>query len=283
MRRWSCPPALRPPCALGPRALTSWRLTARPAPPLGTYSSADVLAGQATGGGSVLSWPGGGSVSFSTSADDTPAVQADTGGSVILNVTAPYAGTVTTTGEGSIGLYATGSGSTEEGTVASSISVTNFTISTQNLGDYSIPIYASQGGQITVTGGSATSVGDSSFGAAVVGGGTINLTGTTILTTGDGSAGMIINGAGGVINASGVSITTHGNVDSSLGNDADGAYNGPFGATYPAGGTLTITSSTITTTEPTPRAWSRARAGRQRSPAGRSRPVAQARTRSLRA
>ena len=43
------------------------------------------------------------------------------GGSVILNVTAPYAGTVTTTGAGSIGLYATGSGSTEEGTVASSI------------------------------------------------------------------------------------------------------------------------------------------------------------------
>ena len=133
---------------------------------LGTYTSTTVPAGQATGAGSVLTWPGGGSVSFSTSADDTPAVQADTGGSVMLNVTAPYAGTVTTTGAGSIGLYATGSGSTEEGTVASSISVENFTISTQNLGDYSIPIYATQGGQITVTGGSATSVGDSSFGVA---------------------------------------------------------------------------------------------------------------------
>jgi hypothetical protein len=166
----------------------------------------------------------------------------------MLNVTAPYTGTVTTIGEGSIGLYATGSGSTEEGTVASSISVTNLTISTQNLGDYSIPTYARQGGQITVTGGSATSVGDSSFGAAVVGGGTINLTGTTILTTGDGSAGMIINGAGGVINATDVSITTHGNVDTSLSNYADGAYNGPFGDTYPTGGTLTITNSTITTT-----------------------------------
>ena len=215
---------------------------------LGTYTSTTVPAGQATGAGSVLTWPGGGSVSFSTSADDTPAVQADTGGSVILNVTAPYAGTVTTTGEGSIGLYATGSGSTEEGTVASSIAVENFTISTQNLGDYSIPIYATQGGQITVTGGSATSAGDSSFGAAVVGGGTINLNGTTILTTGDGAAGIIINGAGGVINATGVSITTHGNVDTSLSNYADGAYNGPYGATYPTGGTLTITNSTITTT-----------------------------------
>ena len=155
---------------------------------LGTYSSPEVIAGQATGAGSVLTWPGGGSVSFSTSADDTPAVQADTGGSVMLNVTAPYTGTLTTTGAGGIGLYATGSGSTEEGTVASSISVENFTISTQNLGDYSIPIYATQGGQITVTGSSATSAGDSSFGAAVVGGGTINLTGTTILTTGPGSA-----------------------------------------------------------------------------------------------
>ena len=88
---------------------------------------------------------------------------------------------MTTTGAGSIGLYATGSGSTEEGTVASSIAVENFTISTQNLGDYSIPIYATQGGQITVNGGSATSVGDSSFGVGVVGGGTINLNGTTIL------------------------------------------------------------------------------------------------------
>ena len=215
---------------------------------LGTYTSTTVPAGQATGAGSVLTWPGGGSVSFSTSADDTPAVQADTGGSVILNVTAPYAGTVTTTGAGSIGLYATGSGSAEEGTVASSIAVENFTISTQNLGDYSIPIYATQGGQITVTGGSATSAGDSSFGAAVVGGGTINLNGTTILTTGDGAAGIIINGAGGVINATGVSITTHGNVDTSLSNYADGAYNGPYGATYPTGGTLTITNSTITTT-----------------------------------
>ena len=215
---------------------------------LGTYTSTTVPAGQATGGGSVLTWPGGGSVAFSTSVDGIPAVQADTGGSVILNVTAPYAGTVTTTGAGSIGLYATGSGSTEEGTVASSIAVENFTISTQNLGDYSIPIYATQGGQITVTGGSATSAGDSSFGAAVVGGGTINLNGTTILTTGDGSAGIIINGAGGVINATGVSITTHGNVDTSLSNYADGAYNGPYGATYPTGGALTITNSTITTT-----------------------------------
>ena len=119
---------------------------------LGTYTSTEFIAGLATGGGSVLTWPGGGSVSFSTSVDGIPAVQADTGGSVILNVTAPYAGTVTTTGAGSIGLYATGSGSTEEGTVASSIAVENFTISTQNLGDYSIPIYATQGGQITVTG-----------------------------------------------------------------------------------------------------------------------------------
>ena len=207
---------------------------------IGPYSSTAVPAGQATGTGSVLTWPGGGSVSFSTSAANTPAVQADTGGSVILNVTAPYAGTVTTTGAGSNGLYATGA--------ASSISVTNFAISTQNLGDYSTPIYATQGGQITVNGGSATSVGASSPGAAVVGGGTINLNGTTILASGDGSAGIVINGAGGVINATGVNITTHGNVDTSLGNYADGAYNGSYGATYPSGGTMTITNSTITTT-----------------------------------
>ena len=54
--------------------------------------------------------------------------------------------------------------------------------------------------------------------------------------------------SGGVINATGVSITTHGDPDTSLGNNAVGAYNGSYGTTFPGGGTLTISNSTITTT-----------------------------------
>ena len=76
----------------------------------GPYNSTDVIAGQATGSDSVLTNASDdpSSVSFSTSAANTPAVQADTGGSVTL-VVAPLPTTVTTTGAGSIGLYATGS------------------------------------------------------------------------------------------------------------------------------------------------------------------------------
>ena len=101
----------------------------------GNYVSTDVIAGQATGAGSVLTndidVPA--SVSFSTSAANTPAVQADAGGLVTLIAT-PSAtvsvstsganangvgadtgglvtlngGSVTTTGPGSVGLFANG-------------------------------------------------------------------------------------------------------------------------------------------------------------------------------
>jgi hypothetical protein len=99
----------------------------------GTFTSTDVIAGQATGGGSVLTNLGEGfsSFSFSTSAADTPAVQADTGGLVTLTVAPPFTvGTVTTTGARSIGLFATGSGESEEGSVASQITATNIRVST---------------------------------------------------------------------------------------------------------------------------------------------------------
>jgi hypothetical protein len=74
-----------------------------------TSTAAGVIAGQATGLDSTLTNEGEGfsSFSFSTSADNTPAVQADSGGLVTLNATTST-GTVTTSGVGSIGLFATG-------------------------------------------------------------------------------------------------------------------------------------------------------------------------------
>jgi fibronectin-binding autotransporter adhesin len=130
----------------------------------GNYVSTDVIAGQATGAGSVLTndidVPS--SVSFSTSAANTPAVQADTGGSVTLTVMpSSTTGTVTTSGNNSAGLYATGSASSESGPVASSISVQNINISTT--GSMASGAQADTGGQISLTGGSVTVSGTQSF------------------------------------------------------------------------------------------------------------------------
>ena len=81
---------------------------------IGPFTSTVAIAGRATEGGSVLTNENEDGVfssfSFSTSGPNTPAVQADTGGLVTLNATTST-GTVTTTGVGSIGLFATGAGS----------------------------------------------------------------------------------------------------------------------------------------------------------------------------
>ena len=99
----------------------------------GTFNSTDVIAGQATGGGSVLTNLGEGfsSFSFSTSGNNTPAVQADTGGLVTLTVMPPSTvGTVTTTGVGGIGLLATGAGSSITATGVAVATSGNFDPST---------------------------------------------------------------------------------------------------------------------------------------------------------
>ena len=53
---------------------------------------------------------------------------------------------------------------------------------------------------------------------------------------------------GGSLTATGVSVTTHGNPDPSDGFLAFGAYNGNFGPSAPAGGTISLTNTTIVTT-----------------------------------
>ena len=162
------------------------------------------------------------SFSFSTTADNTPAVQADSGGQVTLNipnfppVTPPLVGTVTTTGAGSIGLLATGSGAGEEGPVASQINVTNLTISTTGLDAFGVQ--ADTGTLVSVTGGS-------------------------VMVSGNGSIAVNSFGAGSNIQMSGVTVTTSGEVDTETGNPgvALSAFNG--GAITFAGGSLTTTGA----------------------------------------
>jgi Autochaperone Domain Type 1 len=187
-----------------------------------TSTAAGVIAGQATGLDSALTNQGEGfsSFSFSTSAANTPAVQADGGGQVTLNipnippVTPPLVGTVTTTGAGSIGLLATGSGEGTTGPVASQINVTNLNVSTTGL---------------------------DSFGAVATNGASMSLTGGSVIVSGDGSIGVNSNGAGSTVQASGVAVTTSGGVDSETGNTAVGvlAFNG---------GTITFAGGSVTTT-----------------------------------
>ncbi len=206
----------------------------------GNYVSTGVIAGQATGVGSVLTNDGDGpsSVSFSTSSANTPAVQADTGGSVTLVVAPPSTiGTVTTTGSGSIGLYATGS--SED--VASSIVIQNFNVSTQ--GNNANAVQADSGGFVSVTGGSAVTSGIDAFGMRAASGATAMLSGGSFQTGGTAAVGIVVTGATTTLTASGTSITTSGGVDSS-GNAAEGLYNGPS-TTDAAGGTVTLTNSTI--------------------------------------
>ena len=177
----------------------------------GSYVSTDVIAGQATGAGAVLTNvnEGQSSVSFSTSAANTPAVQADTGGSVTLTVTQPStSGTVTTTGDNSIGLYATGSASTDSGPVASSINAQNVNVTTQ--GSNASGVQADNGGLVTLNGGSVATSGAGALGIYALGSGSkINVTGVSLTTAGVGAAGVRTDN-GATTNMGGASVATTG-------------------------------------------------------------------------
>ena len=204
----------------------------------GTYSSTNLIAGQATGIGSVLSNSpeGANTVLFSTSAANTPAVQADTGGQVTLTAVPPYAAvTVSTIGNSSIGLYATGTVSTDGGPVASSINVQNANISTT--GDYANGVQADSGGQVTLTNGTVTTSGISN--TAVYATGTsskITATGVSVtasgLSNGNYSSNGIAANSGATMSFTGGSVTTSGNF--------------AVGVTASNGGSVTISGTTVT-------------------------------------
>ena len=216
----------------------------------GTYSSITpgLVAGEATGAGSKLT-NGEGTASFSTSATavTTPALLAVGGGSISL-----AGGTVTTSGDGSQGLLVNGPGSTIMMSGAAVITNGGFDSDT---GSFANGLLATNGGSASFSGGSITTNGASAVAVASAGAGSsVTLSGTSmtplaILTNGNGGGGVAVNGAGASLTATDVSITTHGNIDSSSGTviPAFGAYNGA-GPGGPAGGTMTLTNTTITTT-----------------------------------
>jgi hypothetical protein len=219
----------------------------------GTFTStvAGVIAGQATGLGpeftpSTLTNLGEGfsSFSFSTSADGTPAVQADTGGLVTLTVMPPSTvGTVTTTGVGSIGLFATGAGSSITATGVAVATSGNFNPST-NSGSNGLD--AVDGATAAFSGGSISTAGNGAYAVVANSGGLVKVAGTTIGTTGDGSGGLGINGAGSEIDATGVTITTTGAFDPVSTQHSYGVYNGPYGD-FTSGGVAKLTDTSIST------------------------------------
>jgi len=196
----------------------------------GTYATSanNQILGQATGLGALITGPGEeGTISFTTSGSFSNALQADTGGAITLTPTADNPGTVTTTGNNSIGLYATGSASGEGGTVASSITVQNLNITTQ--GNFANGVQADTGGVVTLNGGSVAVTGTDAFVAGSTSGGTLNLSGTTITATGAGSGGLYANGTGSTVTGTGLTITTHGNYDSENNFGAAGISNQSYG------------------------------------------------------
>ena len=115
-------------------------------------------------------------------------------------------------------------------------------------------IFSENGGSTTIgvsESGPTTLATSGTSAAAVVAysGGAVQLTGATVTTSGNGSTGLAVNGPSSSLTASGVSVKTSGGVDSTTGDHAYGAYNGPYlpgGLT--SGGVLSLTNSTIATT-----------------------------------
>jgi hypothetical protein len=222
-----------------------------------TSTVAGVIAGQATGLGpeltpSTLTNEGEGFSSFSTSADNTPAVQADSGGLITLNA-ASTTGTVTTSGAGSIGLLATGLGESET-PAPSQITVEGVTVSTSGAavsgGPTANGIEVDDGAMAKITNGSVTTAetANGAIGVAATGGAQITITGTTINSNGNGSQGLFVTGPGSSLTASGVTITANGDNDPVTGFNPGVASNNAFDDESSAGGKLSISGSTLTTT-----------------------------------
>jgi hypothetical protein len=210
----------------------------------GSYATTEngQIAGQATGLNALITGPSSGTVSFSTTGTAANALQADTGGAVTLS-----GGSVTTSGNGSAGLFATG--------IGSQINATDVAVSAAGGGllPYTTnAILAGPGAVVTITGGSASTTGTDAYvaGAFTTGGtgvATLNLSGTTITATGAGSGGLAVNGTGATITGTGLTITTHGNYDSVNNFSGAGATNQSYSGS-PGGGVLTLTNSSILTT-----------------------------------
>ena len=121
---------------------------------------------------------------------------------------------MTTTGNNSIGLYATGTGS--------SITTINPTAT----------------GPVTIT-----TTGSDSNGVQADNGGAVTLNGGSVTTSGVGSFGLWASGAGSTIAASNVAVATQGGVDTDTGNYPIGVFAGGGGLVTFSGGSITTSGA----------------------------------------
>ena len=145
----------------------------------GSYSTTanSVIAGQATGVNALITGPNAGTVTFSTTGASANGRRRTTGGVISLTPTPAAPGTVTTTGVGSIGLLATGSGEEEGRLVASQITIQNVNVSTSGAAVLNGPtangIESDDGAIANITDGSVTTAAaaNGAVGVSATGGG----------------------------------------------------------------------------------------------------------------
>ena len=216
----------------------------------GTFTStvASVIAGQATGLGpeftpSSLTNEGEGfsSFSFSTSADGTSAVQADSGGLVDLNATTTT-GTVTTSGAGSIGIFATGAGESEP-PAPSQIAVQGVTVSTSGAavagGGTANGIEAGNDAMANITNGSVTTAAtaNGAVGVSATSGAQVTSSGDDDQLEWEWLQGLFVTGTGSSLTASGLTVTAGGNNDPITWFNPGAASNNAFDDESPLAGT----------------------------------------------
>ena len=169
-------------------------------------STANAIGLYATGVGASISTAG---TTVATTGANANGAQADTGGALVLN-----GGLVTTSGQGSIGLFASG--------VASTITATSLTTTT-GAGARAAPggvgVYASAQGAVALNDGFVTTYGASAAGLYASGAGSSITTelvvgpGLTLVTNGSDSPG-VRSDAGGAVVLNGGSVATTGGAGS---------------------------------------------------------------------
>ena len=176
------------------------------APGIQATGSDGMSGGQSSVTTAVLTGKSPTPTTITTTGDNSPGAQADTGGQIMMT-----GGSVTTSGAGSTGLYATGADG--ETGAKSTITATGVAVTTgvdPGPGTGATGVFAEAGGQVFLTGGSVTTYGNSAYAVVAHSGGLVQLNGTSISTNGNGSGGLGINGAGSEIDATNATISTTG-------------------------------------------------------------------------
>ena len=203
-------------------------------------SGASSAAALASAGG-ALSLTG---ATLTTTGDGSVGLAVNDAGSsaTATNVTISTKGSVdSATGFNAIGVY---NGPGPNGTSGGNLTLANVTVTTQ--GDRADAFSTDAGGTSKTTGGAFSTSGAGATAVSVLNSGALTISGAALTTTGEGASGLIINGTGGVVTASNLTINTSGGVWSVNGSHADGVYNGAFGG-ISGGGVMQIADSSVTT------------------------------------